>query len=224
MPQKRKPLVKSKPKLKRLPKDYGIKRLIKNRPVTIQSINALTKEIGSFIKPLNYSNRGKRGEAMRKVIGRNRANDTGFDVARKKAIYVKGLPTAQYVGGTLVNSKTLLPSNGCHPACLALYESLNALQKKTKIKLNPKIARGQFSKSGATKRFSSTVIFELNGKYYEADPFHVRMGSDIKEISKEDAKKRRYIPPVSLSYEATKLEAFSQNAVKKLLESNNSMD
>ena len=223
MPRERKALIK--PRMKRIPKNYGIKRLIKKCPVTIEAINALTKEIGAFIKPVDYSDRGKRGEAMRKVIWRNRANDTGFDVARKKAIYVKGLKTRQFMAGELVGSTTLLPKNGCHPASLALYESLKALQKKTKIPLNPKISRG-LSQKGVMKGggFSSTVIFELNGKFWEANPFNARTGADIKEITKEDAQKRRYVKPVPISYEATKLEAFSQNAVKKLLESNNSMN
>ena len=223
MPRKRK--VSAKPKPKRLPRDYGVKRLIKKRPVTIKGINALTKEIGLFIKPVDYSNRGKRGEAMKQVISRNRANDSGLDVARKKAIYVKGLPTRQYVAGELVGKKTLLPKNGCHPACLVLYESLKAIQKKTKVPLNPKISRVQPAKGKmAGSLFSSTVVFELNGKFFEADPFYARHGANIKEITKKDAKKRRYVPPTPISYEAAKLEAFSQNAVKKLLESNDSMD
>jgi hypothetical protein len=217
-------------KLRRVPKNYGVQRLIKNRTVTIESINALTKEVGAFIKPVEYAHRGKRGELMRQVIGRNRAKDTGQDVARKKSIFVKGLPTAELVDGKLVKSKILLPHSGCHPASLALYEALKALQKKTRVKLNPKIARGYSSSnsrqptSGQNGGFNSTVIFELNGKFWEADPFHARIGANIKEITQEDAHNRRYVPPNPISFDATKLEAFSQNAVKKLLENNNSQD
>ncbi|MEK6958667.1 MAG: hypothetical protein AABW59_01335 [archaeon] len=203
-------------KIKRLPRDYGIKRLIRGRAVTLEAINALTKEIGAFIKPVNYAKRGNLGNAMREVIGRNRAKDDGFAVARKKAIYVKGLLSAQYIPGKGTSKPSLLPQGGCHPASLALYETLKAIERKTKIKLNPGISR---QLNGEAIRFHSTVIFELDGKYWEADPFHARIGTSIKEITKKDALSRRYVPAKPMSYPATDLEYFSSRAVNDMIES-----
>jgi hypothetical protein len=201
--------------IKRVPRSYGIKRLIKGREATLSSINEITKEIGSFIKPVDYHARGQFGQAMKRVIERNRANDDGFTVARKRSIFVKGLRTNQMT----LDGKSkpgLLPYGGCHPASLALYETLRALERLKKIKLNPKLCRMKNSED--SEMFHSTVVFQLEGRYYEADPFNIKWGKEVKEITKEDALSRRYIAPKPLSYKLSKLEVFSQRAVNDLIQ------
>ncbi len=202
--------------LKKVSRDYGIRRLIKGREATLASINELTKEVGLFIKPFNYHSRGSFGDKMKKVIERNRATDDGFTVARKRSIFVKGLKATQVTDGGQ-RKEALLPYGGCHPACLALYQALKAIERKNKIKLNPRVCR--MTHSSSTEMFHSTVVFELDGKYYEANPFHSRWGQNINEIKKEDALSRRYVSAKPISYRVAKLEGFSQRAVKELLDS-----
>jgi hypothetical protein len=213
----------SKQSVPRLPKNYGIKRLIKNTPPTIDAISALTIQIGSFIKPVKLDS-SERSKLREKVINNNRAKDDGATIARKKTIFVAGRPINQYQNGKLIKTNKLSPSTGCHPASLALYETLIALQKKFKIKINPKISRKRPNRNYLNQTFHSTVIFELNGKFWEADPFYSRIKNPIKEINSKDYHSRRCVPPIPIPYSAIPFEKFSKTAVSNLLNSNQTMD
>jgi len=203
-------MISRKVKVKMLPKKWGVNKILKGRKPTPESINLIVKEIGSFIKPLNYKNRGKLGEKMRELIGRSRANDDGFVVARKRRILVKPHP-----------SNETMPFGGCHPASLAVYEVLREMEKKFKVQLKPKVCRVFNPKSEA---FHTTVVFQLDGTYWEADPFHARVGTNIKQITKEDALSRRTVPPIPISFEKSKLENYSENGVRKLIELSNQVE
>jgi len=149
------------------------------------------------LKPVSLEGRTeKRIEQMKNVFKRNRLM-SGKEAIKKQRIFTEGRKEIK----SNYSRKGLTPIWGCHTQCLVFYELLKELEKKHKLKLNPKIYRTKHisvQENGERKETPhSFVYYEFDRKKYFADPFI----GELRLITKKDLETAKQIPPKPISYE-----------------------